>query len=185
MKNPSVTQNLLAPSPFLEFQEREKLLSHGKANLFGARCTLLSIFCRLGQRNQAKRKDTLTREISRMKEICNLQYIWLNDAITTRRITTIMAYENTALGSKVTKVLTFSCFFFTNPSAISGSEVCEDCIKTIFIRVCISDSFCHDRKCCQIFFCSQCLETWVLHKVKRPRHAKQSWITFKREFLLN
>lgn len=175
MKKISVTQNSLAPSPFLEFQEREMLLSHGKANLCGARCTLLSIFCRLGQRNQAKRKDTLTREISRMKEICNFQYIWLNDAITTRRITTIMAYENTA----------FSFFFFTNPSAISGSEVCGDCIKTTFIRVCISDSFCHDRKCCQIFFCSQCLETWVLHKVKRPRHAKQSWITFKREFLLN
>lgn len=111
-ENPSVTQNPLAPSPFLEFQEREMLLSHGKANLCGARCTLLSIFCRLGQRNQAKRKDTLTREISRMKEICNFQYIWLNDAITTRRITTIMAYENTALGSKVTKFLTFSFFFF-------------------------------------------------------------------------
>lgn len=134
MKNPSVTQNLLAPSPFLEFQEREKLLSHGKANLFGARCTLLSIFCRLGQRNQAKRKDTLTREISRMKEICNLQYIWLNDAITTRRITTIMAYENTALGSKVTKVLTFSCFFLQIPQQFQGLRFAKTVLKLLLFE---------------------------------------------------
>lgn len=54
-----------------------------------------------------------------------------------------MAYENTALGSKVTQFLTFSFFFFTYPSVISGSEVCGDCIKTMIENVARS-SFVHN-----------------------------------------
>ena len=45
-----------------------------------------------------------------------------------------MAYENTALGSKVTKVLTFSCFFLQIPQQFQGLRFAETVLKLLLFQ---------------------------------------------------